>query len=137
MLSRGERSHSHRGGPDLQTFAPSLTLTHRMGSSCDTELGSGAPGHRCHTGRPRPGSARPDQRPKEDGRWLAGNACGQGVRHEEGRYLDCDIDHLAGASDLTGELGWGRPTPVSYTHLRAHETDSYLVCRLLLEKKTR
>src|SRR5665647_3882184 len=24
---------------------------------------------------------------------------------------------------------------VSYTHLRAHETDSYLVCRLLLEKK--
>src|SRR5665647_2714342 len=23
---------------------------------------------------------------------------------------------------------------VSYTHLRAHETDSYLVCRLLLEK---
>ena len=25
--------------------------------------------------------------------------------------------------------------PVSYTHLRAHETDQYLVCRLLLEKK--
>src|SRR5665647_2869834 len=24
------------------------------------------------------------------------------------------------------------PDPVSYTHLRAHETDSYLVCRLLL-----
>src|SRR5680860_1828713 len=29
----------------------------------------------------------------------------------------------------------GRPEAVSYTHLRAHETDSYLVCRLLLEKK--
>ena len=28
-----------------------------------------------------------------------------------------------------------RSAPVSYTHLRAHETDSYLVCRLLLEKK--
>src|SRR5665647_2466918 len=28
-------------------------------------------------------------------------------------------------------------SPVSYTHLRAHETDSYLVCRLLLEKKKR
>ena len=27
------------------------------------------------------------------------------------------------------------PQAVSYTHLRAHETDSYLVCRLLLEKK--
>src|SRR5665647_3606106 len=26
------------------------------------------------------------------------------------------------------------PRAVSYTHLRAHETDSYLVCRLLLEK---
>src|SRR5664279_1480610 len=28
-----------------------------------------------------------------------------------------------------------RVATVSYTHLRAHETDSYLVCRLLLEKK--
>src|SRR5665647_3756643 len=27
-----------------------------------------------------------------------------------------------------------RPPSVSYTHLRAHETDSYLVCRLLLEE---
>ena len=25
--------------------------------------------------------------------------------------------------------------PVSYTHLRAHETPEHLVCRLLLEKK--
>src|SRR5665647_3177671 len=32
-----------------------------------------------------------------------------------------------------GELsGYPDYTPVSYTHLRAHETDSYLVCRLLL-----
>ena len=29
-----------------------------------------------------------------------------------------------------------RSEAVSYTHLRAHETDSYLVCRLLLEKKS-
>eukprot|EP00658_Telonema_sp_P-2_P073649 TRINITY_DN62753_c0_g1_i1.p1 TRINITY_DN62753_c0_g1~~TRINITY_DN62753_c0_g1_i1.p1 ORF type:complete len:101 (-),score=3.42 TRINITY_DN62753_c0_g1_i1:55-357(-) len=30
----------------------------------------------------------------------------------------------------------GRPSgPVSYTHLRAHETPEHLVCRLLLEKK--
>ena len=27
------------------------------------------------------------------------------------------------------------PRPVSYTHLRAHETRGNLVCRLLLEKK--
>src|SRR5665647_1744157 len=30
---------------------------------------------------------------------------------------------------------WVNTKSVSYTHLRAHETDSYLVCRLLLEKK--
>eukprot|EP00658_Telonema_sp_P-2_P057709 TRINITY_DN46123_c0_g1_i1.p1 TRINITY_DN46123_c0_g1~~TRINITY_DN46123_c0_g1_i1.p1 ORF type:complete len:164 (+),score=47.94 TRINITY_DN46123_c0_g1_i1:177-668(+) len=28
-----------------------------------------------------------------------------------------------------------RQNPVSYTHLRAHETPEHLVCRLLLEKK--
>ena len=32
-----------------------------------------------------------------------------------------------------GFLAW--TTPVSYTHLRAHETVLDLVCRLLLEKK--
>src|SRR5664279_1410652 len=39
---------------------------------------------------------------------------------------------VAGAHEVALRLGghsWG---PVSYTHLRAHETDSYLVCRLLL-----
>src|SRR5665647_3942084 len=36
--------------------------------------------------------------------------------------------HLAGRPGRHGRS-------VSYTHLRAHETDSYLVCRLLLEKK--
>src|SRR5665647_2705765 len=39
----------------------------------------------------------------------------------------------AGQSDFTAALI--KAIPVSYTHLRAHETDSYLVCRLLLEKK--
>src|SRR5665647_3309104 len=34
-----------------------------------------------------------------------------------------------------GHEGRNLPMTVSYTHLRAHETDSYLVCRLLLEKK--
>src|SRR5664279_4598025 len=32
------------------------------------------------------------------------------------------------------ERYWDESIAVSYTHLRAHETDSYLVCRLLLEK---
>eukprot|EP00658_Telonema_sp_P-2_P058663 TRINITY_DN47180_c0_g1_i1.p2 TRINITY_DN47180_c0_g1~~TRINITY_DN47180_c0_g1_i1.p2 ORF type:complete len:114 (-),score=29.58 TRINITY_DN47180_c0_g1_i1:110-451(-) len=30
---------------------------------------------------------------------------------------------------------FGTCIPVSYTHLRAHETPEHLVCRLLLEKK--
>ena len=37
--------------------------------------------------------------------------------------------------DLYEKILAGEEKPVSYTHLRAHETDSYLVCRLLLEKK--
>mgnify|MGYP002683000884 CR=1 FL=1 len=40
---------------------------------------------------------------------------------------------LAGVSAPEESLGY--LTPVSYTHLRAHETVLDLVCRLLLEKK--
>ena len=42
---------------------------------------------------------------------------------------------LAIAATLLATICYGYASPVSYTHLRAHETDSYLVCRLLLEKK--
>jgi len=38
---------------------------------------------------------------------------------------------LAGGTIRAGRF----VAPGPYTHLRAHETDSYLVCRLLLEKK--
>src|SRR5665254_15091 len=34
-----------------------------------------------------------------------------------------------------GEVLYHCSNPVSYTHLRAHETPEHLVCRLLLEKK--
>src|SRR5680860_338680 len=34
-----------------------------------------------------------------------------------------------------GQVAMSSVKLVAYTHLRAHETDSYLVCRLLLEKK--
>src|SRR5450756_2788219 len=37
--------------------------------------------------------------------------------------------------DAVGGKNQGSPNPVSYTHLRAHETRHDLVCRLLLEKK--
>src|SRR5660397_108340 len=51
---------------------------------------------------------------------------------------------LAGARDVIAESASEDPEvrrrmralyPVSYTHLRAHETKAHLVCRLLLEKK--
>src|SRR5664279_1016833 len=41
----------------------------------------------------------------------------------------CQLAHLAHARY---DLGTATYAAVSYTHLRAHETDSYLVCRLLL-----
>src|SRR5665647_2930590 len=45
---------------------------------------------------------------------------------------DASVQRLDGAADRDAcEVR----AAVSYTHLRAHETDSYLVCRLLLEKK--
>ena len=42
---------------------------------------------------------------------------------------------LARSGMRIGRIEDVTPTPVSSTHLRAHETDSYLGCRLLLEKK--
>src|SRR5678815_5108474 len=61
---------------------------------------------------------------------------------------DADIGSLMGGrvSEVLVEEGdsvqagetlvrFDRYLPVSYTHLRAHETPEHLVCRLLLEKK--
>src|SRR5450756_1926977 len=39
------------------------------------------------------------------------------------------------ASSVPASLPSGVTVPISYTHLRAHETRHELVCRLLLEKK--
>src|SRR5665647_3880006 len=41
----------------------------------------------------------------------------------------------AGVLEVVEDFDGNTFRAVSYTHLRAHETDSYLVCRLLLEKK--
>ena len=47
-----------------------------------------------------------------------------------GEGLQLRPGQAAGKAELRGQK------PVSYTHLRAHETVLDLVCRLLLEKKT-
>ena len=64
-----------------------------------------------------------------------------GLFVEAGFQLHDDGDLLAAAYGFTQQLhqfriGAGAVNgPVSYTHLRAHETVLNLVCRLLLEKK--
>ena len=46
-----------------------------------------------------------------------------------------DADHKSHLWTAGATYDFGKATPVSYTHLRAHETSLHLVCRLLLEKK--
>src|SRR5450756_1825784 len=45
------------------------------------------------------------------------------------------LDLMKRVAQSCGAIGMGTVDPVSYTHLRAHETRHDLVCRLLLEKK--
>ena len=47
------------------------------------------------------------------------------------------ISRVVVAQGLAAEISRLLSDPVSYTHLRAHETVLDLVCRLLLEKKTK
>ena len=46
-------------------------------------------------------------------------------------------DDADDAGAVAGQGAGGHVGPVSYTHLRAHETVLDLVCRLLLEKKNK
>src|SRR5674476_898151 len=50
------------------------------------------------------------------------------------KVLESAIANARVKADKAAEA-FDERTPVSYTHLRAHETGRNLVCRLLLEKK--
>ena len=50
------------------------------------------------------------------------------LMRENTKYLEAYFGYKTGDFSAT-------PNPVSYTHLRAHETREDIVCRLLLEKK--
>src|SRR5450759_5815115 len=70
-----------------------------------------------------------------DGRTGAASEPTQGRRAACRRGRRVRRDGLAGVrwGPFAGRRRWH--VPVSYTHLRAHETRHDLVCRLLLEKK--
>src|SRR5665647_859172 len=53
-------------------------------------------------------------------------------RRSERTVVSILQSHFPDHQILAEEGSTGGSSPVSYTHLRAHETDSYLVCRLLL-----
>src|SRR5665647_396282 len=73
------------------------------------------------------------------GSWRGGLAEGP-LRHVLSLVRSRSVQGRRGAglmsqSEFKEVVSASEPRAVSYTHLRAHETDSYLVCRLLLEKK--
>ena len=57
------------------------------------------------------------------------------VRWQDGARQRQPAEFLPPAEETGQIVAVGAWVPVSYTHLRAHETVLELVCRLLLEKK--
>ena len=60
---------------------------------------------------------------------------GHGAVPQAGKFLRAQIAAAARLRRNEARRRIGVPAPVSYTHLRAHETKANLVCRLLLDKK--
>ena len=60
--------------------------------------------------------------------------CANGAPLESGQISKQNLPP-DGRNAIPAARNWYLFEPVSYTHLRAHETEADLVCRLLLEKK--
>eukprot|EP00658_Telonema_sp_P-2_P058171 TRINITY_DN4660_c0_g2_i4.p1 TRINITY_DN4660_c0_g2~~TRINITY_DN4660_c0_g2_i4.p1 ORF type:complete len:452 (+),score=93.86 TRINITY_DN4660_c0_g2_i4:852-2207(+) len=63
------------------------------------------------------------------------DACSHLVRVDAPRVREWAIHGCGFSTEHISQFVGGSLQPVSYTHLRAHETPEHLVCRLLLEKK--
>src|SRR5674536_286491 len=73
--------------------------------------------------------SRPRSRSPGSTGWVAAQSCTPGPSM-------VSAPNVSGAQSRMTQLTLTyAPAPVSYTHLRAHETPEHLVCRLLLEKK--
>src|SRR5450756_1073383 len=67
--------------------------------------------------------------------WLPGHGARRLDAEFIGRRIHQSVNCTAGLRPNPMEGDGPMSLPVSYTHLRAHETRHDLVCRLLLEKK--
>src|SRR5680860_1654677 len=70
----------------------------------------------------------------DDGHWQICMRCPECLHIEQLILDDVEVSRLSYHVEDCFQQLLDALEAVSYTHLRAHETDSYLVCRLLLEK---
>src|SRR5665811_2516915 len=94
-------------------------------------------GRRDQRQQPDVGQAQDQNQQAEPGRLSSGPDAPPSVEARRGgrRNDGGQQSERQGAGSRKRNRGKRRSNPVSYTHLRAHETVLDLVCRLLLEKK--
>src|SRR5678816_4677626 len=82
--------------------------------------------------------SRPRFAPRAAEPWKPRDRCDTGSYRSAGAHVasGMEVAHCRSAAPHCRTHPRARRCcPVSYTHLRAHETPEHLVCRLLLEKK--
>src|SRR5678816_2741419 len=87
-----------------------------------------ATGATTRLGKVEDGTAASDYDEEENRRKISIYSSVLPIEHRDHKI---NVIDAPGYTDFVGEM---ISAPVSYTHLRAHETPEHLVCRLLLEK---